>query len=503
MKNVLVYISICLFSFELNAQQYIPWESHFWRDTIGFSDSFNYEIHRSIHPRINSGFIHDSVSRNLDFKKKLFLMPLSDFVFGDSLDHVQHRNGLGFAMDYFPVRGLQVKLGLLSGMSDNNSVNYLGGVYPNAIVRKPYGDARMFAYQDIRARISYSPNKYFNFQVGIDNNRFGEGDRSLFLDDYGTPYPFAQMRLNFWRFQYVSMQTYLQNPSNPLTSSTRPKYSAMHYLSMNLSKKWNLSFFEVVVYDGLIGNQKRGFEWDYVNPFVIYRPIEFTHGSTDKVQMGFGLSYRINKAHTLYGQFMFDEFKIDKLRERKQHIANKFGYQLGVKGDFTLWNRKLFYLTEFNLVRPYTYGHANHGQTFSNMNTPLAHPLGSNFIENSTRLSYKLGAFDLSLDFVSYLKGLNFQDSINWGGDINISTTLSPVNEENEQITEGFYIGIGNKTNLSKIQATVGYAMIPKYRTRLFITLESLWFTQKNTTTYYQGFFFGLRSELWNDRRNY
>lgn len=487
----------------IGSQEYIPWESYYFRDSVAFSDEFDFEEHRSIYPRIN--YRRTNVGKNTEkniFVPKLKIMPIADLVMGQTADDFQYRTGAGFALDYFPLRGMQLKFAYVGGLANTNTINYQGGVYPFSVVRKPFGTNNMMHYHDIRARLSYSPNKFFNFQAGIDQNRFGEGDRSVLLDDYGTPYPFMLMRIKVWRFEYVSMQTYLQNP-NANFKNTRPKFSAMHYLSMNLLKGFNWSFFEAVVYDGIIGNQRRGLEWEYLNPLVVYRPLEFALGSTDKVQIGTNLSYRFNAKATVYSQYMIDEFLFSLIRERQRHIANKFSFQLGFKGNIELGQGQFHYLSELNLVRPYTYAHRNPGQTFSNMSNPLAHPLGSNFVENSTRLLYKKNRFDYSLDFVYYLRGVDFNDSVHWGGDVNVATGLSPVDEFGDRILRGFYIGSGNKTNVAKMQIGLGYTLLPKFRTRVFGTFEALWFTQNQQTTFYPGFYFGLRTELWNDRRNY
>jgi len=503
MMRVLKIALILLVWAPIQAQEYIPWESYFVADSLTWSDTFDFEEHRSIYPRINNRRTNFSKAETKTPHDTYFkITPLSDLVFGQTFNAMQFRSGLGFALDYLPIRGMHVKAAYIGGVANTNTINYQGGVYPFAIVRKPLANGSNFSYHDIRARVSYSPNKHFNFQAGIDHNRFGEGDRSLLLDEYGTPYPFAQMRIKLWRIEYVSMHTYLQNPNSNFTSSS-PKFSAIHYLSMNLLKRLNISFFETVVYDGVIGDQRRGIEWEYLNPFVIYRPIEFTLGSTDKVQMGANVSYRLNRFTTLYSQVMIDEFKINLLRARERHIANKFGFQFGIKCLRNLEKGQLSYLTEINLVRPYTYGHVNPGQAFTNMSNPMAHPLGANFIENSTRLLFKTERWDYSFDFVYYLRGSQFDDGVNWGGDVNLSTSLSPLNEDLERIQTGFFIGSGNKTNAAKIQMGVGYALLPKYRTRAFVTLESLWFTNQGKTNYYQGVFVGIRSELWNDRRNY
>lgn len=501
-KVALIWIVFFLWSFIL-AQEYIPWESYYSRDTLYWQKNFDFDVHSSIHPRINRRNNRVSIKKEVQQTTRQFsLLPVTDFVFGHTKSVNQYRGGAGFAFDYLTNTDLNIKFAYTGGFSNSNTINYNGGVYPFGLIRKPYGITGQYFYHDIRTRVSYSLNKFFNFQIGIDNNRFGEGDRSILLDDYGTPYPFAMMRLKVWRIEYVWLQSYFQNPNERFTS-TRPKHGATHYLSMNLLKGFNLSFFETIVYDGLVGNQRRGIEWEYMNPFVIYRPLEFTIGSTDKVQLGANLSYRFNNFLTLFSQVMIDEFKINIIRERKRNIVNKFGFQFGFKGEQKTKDGFVFYSSELNLVRPFTYSHMNPGQTYSNMTNPLAHPLGSNFVENSSRILYKSGLWDFSFDFVYYLKGLDFKKDESWGGDINLSIGQSPLLEDNTPKIEGFYIGSGNKTNVAKIHTGIGYTILPKQRIRMFITLESFWWTQNQKTTYYQGVFFGLRSELWNDRRNY
>jgi hypothetical protein len=496
-------ITICILSLNLFAQEYIPWGSYYIYDSAFFSPEYDFEQHTSIYPIIYNRNTDYSLNKDKSiFTPQVSVIPMIDMAAGYTLKNFQYRFGFGAATDYIPMRNVHIKLAYVGGLANTNTINYQGGVYPFAVVRKPIANANLFQYHDIRARVSYSPNKYFNFQLGLDNNRFGEGDRSLLLDDYGTPYPFVQTRIKLWRFEYVFMQTYWQNPSNSFYT-TRPKFSAMHYLSMNLFQGFNLSFFETVVYDGIIGGQPRGIEWEYLNPMVIYRPLEFALGSTDKVQMGSNASFKFRKLWTIYAQLLIDEFKINKIRERQRDKSNKFAIQFGAKGEKKLNGGVLNYLSEINLVRPFVYSHANPGQAYSNMSNPLAHPLGANFIENSTRLIFRKKRFDYSLDFVYYLRGKDKNDSISWGSDINLSYLDTPLDENNERIMTGFFIGSGYKINATKIHLGIGYLVFPKYRTRTFATLEAFFITQNQSITLYPGFYFGLRTELWNDRRNY
>ena len=66
---------------------------------------------------------------------------------------------------------------------------------------------------NILGRVSYTPNEIFNFQAGIDRNFIGDGCRSLFLSDYGRPYPFGQIRANFWHVEYTSLYQFFREKS--------------------------------------------------------------------------------------------------------------------------------------------------------------------------------------------------------------------------------------------------------------------------------------------------
>ena len=495
-KSILLLVFLPLFSW---GQEFVPWESYYWQDSASNSQEYDFDFHSAIYPRINKR--RTDFGANLDksyLPKRWSFIPVSDFVVGLSKTG-NARIGAGFAANYVPIRGMHLRFAYVAGYAIEETSPYGGSASPYSFLRWNIPNFGTH-YHDIRTRLSYSPNKYFNFQVGLDQNRFGEGDRSLLLDDYGSPYPFAAFRLKLWRAEYVLLHTYLHTPNHG-QNNFRPKHSTMHYLSLNLFKGFNIGFFEAVVYDGVIEGQRRGFEFEYLNPMVVYRPVEYGLGSTDKIQIGVNLSYRFSPKLMLYGQVLIDEFLLKEVRARSRWWANKFGFQFGLKGQSEWNDGQISYSSEVNLVRPFTYGHNNPGQSFTNMNLPLAHPYGANFAENSTRLLYRKNRWDYGLDLIYLLRGEN--TNYQYGSDINMSNMNRPLDEDGKRIDYGYHIGSGMKYNLLKLQATVGYQIFPKYRMRAFITLDSSWLSQQGSTNNYIGVFFGFRSELWNDRRNY
>ena len=144
----------------------------------------------------------------------------------------------------------------------------------------------------------------------------------------------------------------------------------------------------------------------------------------------------------------------------------------------------------------HTYTHGNTGQSYTHQSTMLAHPYGANFAEWNSRFRWAHKKWDINIDAIYALRGSDFNDSISWGGDI-----LQSYNNRPEEY--GFYIGNGDKYNVTKVQITTGYTIIPKWRLRAFATLELMWLTQNKQINSYVGGFIGIRTELWNDRRNY
>ena len=55
----------------------------------------------------------------------------------------------------------------------------------------------------------------------------------------------------------------------------------MHLLSFNVTDWLNFSVFESIVWQGKDTLNNRGFDINYINPFVFYRPVEYNIGSAD------------------------------------------------------------------------------------------------------------------------------------------------------------------------------------------------------------------------------
>ncbi len=248
-----------------------------------------------------------------------------------------------------------------------------------------------YVYYPIKGYLSYSPSKLINLQLGYDRNFLGHGYRSLLLSDFTASYPFFKLSVKVWNLKYISLHTWLKDINVQKDHcELYEKFTTIHYLSWNVTPWLNINLFESVIWSAWDEYGYRGFEWQYFNPVIFYRPLEFTLGSPDNVLMGAGGSIQPIKNLSLYGQGILDEFDLKKVKDQSGYWGNKFGVQIGAKWFEAFAIPDLYLQLEYNTVRPYTYSHGKALQNYGHMTLPLAHPLGANFKEFAGIIRYHL-----------------------------------------------------------------------------------------------------------------
>ena len=381
----------------------------------------SYDLHRSILP-IRSNYLVSTES-GLSYSRctVLDVQPVSEsYASLDSAGNFGYRASIGASLRFQKGKWYN-KTQVLSGWSSRESVDQDHAAF------SPNHNRDYYWYNSVRTRTHYTLSETFDVSFGIDNHFIGEGYRSLMQSNQVAPSPFAMMRVNFWRLEYGLI--YQFNHENVPDTNAMWKFNALHYLSYNITKRFNITLIEQVLFQPKDGTFNRGFELEYLNPIVFFRPQEYSLGSTDNVILGLNTSYKFKK-HIVYGQVCLDEFVIDEIRARSKWWANKYGAQLGVKGML----KNLKYIVEGNVVRPYMYSHINSGQNAGNLGLATGHPLGSNFAEilaivtkENLKLSDKVIAHKFSYSgFAQFqLKGED-PDSLSWGGNIYESYVLRP-----------------------------------------------------------------------------
>ncbi len=243
-----------------------------------------------------------------------------------------------------------------------------------------------------RGYITFNPLKSVNIQFGHDRNFFGNGYRSLTLSDNSSPYLFLKINTQIGRVRYTNLWTsMINNQDAPHGDMLRKKkYTAMHHLSVNITDRFNLGFFEAEVFSR--DSTSGGFDLNYLNPVIFYRFVESYLGSSDNALLGIDFKWLTFKNFSTYGQLMVDEFLSKDYFNNDRSWTKKYGLQLGAKHIDALGIPHLDLQAEYNVVRPYTFTHRDGGRNYMHYKQALAHPLGANFWEVLGIARYQLGA---------------------------------------------------------------------------------------------------------------
>lgn len=328
------------------------------------------------------------------------------------------------------------------------------------------GSGPAYTHYDWNAYVDWKTAKYFRLTMGRGKHFFGEGYRSMFLSDAATSYPYFRITTTAWHIRYVNVFALLNDIRGAGEDPARftRKYASFHYLSWNASKRFNFGVFESIVWQGGDQGYPRGFDINYLNPVILYRPLEFAQGSADNALLGISATARAGRNTTLYAQAMLDEFLLSEVRAGKGWYANKQGLQLGVAAHDAFRHAGLFLRLEFNYVRPFMYTHSDTRQNYAHYGQPLAHPYGSNFHETIGEVKYRHGRWSHDLH-VSY--AILGSDTGAYSSGNNIFRPESDRKEPGTHDEYHFYVGDVQPTGILYADLSTGWLIDPHTGLRL------------------------------------
>lgn len=373
------------------------------------------------------------------------------------------------------------------------------GIVPGIGIAKTF-KTDSFDFPLAEAQVTFTPDSFFDLQLGYGRNFIGDGYRSLLMADGASPYPFFKINTKFWKFKYTNTYMWMRDVRPEVTEDRtyETKYMANHYLSWNVTKRLNLGFFESVVWANTNG---RGFDANFINPIIFYRAVEFSSSArSGNALLGLTGKYKVNNRINLYGQFLLDEFSLNDVKEGNQSWKNKFGYQLGAKYFDALGVKNLLLQMEYNHVRPYVYAHSDPLTNYAHNNQGVGHMWGGNFREVIAVARYWNGRWFADAKLTLGTRGLDFdtfEDSFNYGGNI------FKDYEEDRPYNTNVKIGQGNKTQILIADFQAGYLINPQTNLKLFASVIHRNFDPSqetltafsNATTWFQ---IGLRSDIFN-----
>jgi hypothetical protein len=321
-----------------------------------------------------------------------------------------------------------------------------------------------YDYPIATGHISYTPSKWFNIQLGHGKNFIGDGYRSLLLSDNASPYPFFKLNTSFWKIKYTNIWMSLRDvrPEVNEGGSFRTKYIASHYLSYNVTKRLNIGLFESVIWEN---DNDRGFDFNYLNPIIFYRAIEFSTGSRGgNAIIGLSTKYKFNDRFNAYAQLIIDEFSSGDIFEGEGSYKNKIGYQVGAKYYDAFGIENLYLQAEYNRVRPYTYSHNSIILNYGHNNQSMAHTLGANFSEFVGIVRYHKGRIFADAKVILAKRGFEFntpEDTLFYGGNI--------FGTENNRVSDlGNELAQGNTTDFFHTELQAGYLINPATNLKIY-----------------------------------
>ncbi|MBK8846077.1 MAG: hypothetical protein IPO27_05655 [Bacteroidetes bacterium] len=234
----------------------------------------------------------------------------------------------------------------------------------------------------------------------------------------------------------------------------------------------------------------KGFDINYINPFIFFRPVEFSMGSADNAFMGFNISAKINSHHSIYAQLLIDDLNVKLLKSKPGYYGNKFAGQFGYKATEPFKVKNLFFLTEINAATPYTYQHRSRITNYAHYNMELAHPLGANFLEHVVILQYQYKRFHV-MGKNTYAETGRDTGNVNFGSDV-FKSYYSPY------LLTGNKFLQGNRTRIIQPQLILSYIVNPSYSLRAFFSVAARMYSDINQSNRSMFISFGIKTDIGN-----
>lgn len=455
------------------------------------ADRFNYEYLRNDSWEWNQAETSNSAKPFLKsfYKKKSDLVHVDEPAFDLHVNPVLYfgagkDNRLSQSL-YLNTRGVEIrgmidkKIGFYTFFTDNQTILpayaydqlklYGNYVVPHEGFWKTYKNGGVDYFQ-ARGYIDFSITKHVNMQFGNDRTFIGNGFRSLIFSDYSPPNLFLRANARIWKINYLFQLNRLTADAmgrvggSTANKSYPVKFMAFHHASINIGKKFNLGFFESIIFTPQDSVNRNNFQLNYLNPIIFYRAIEQQGGSPDNVLLGGDFKWNAMKQLSFYGQVVIDEFVLKELKAGKGWWGNKFALQGGLKYIDALNVPNLDIQLEANLVKPYTYSHDSQYSNYSNYNQPLAHPMGANLVEGVAIVRYQpIPKLNL-IAKTFYTKIGRDTTGVNWGSDILKNNTTRTGGDY------GHKIGEGVKNTIAFVDLTASYML----RHNFFIDLKAI-----------------------------
>lgn len=222
-----------------------------------------------------------------------------------------------------------------------------------------------------------------NVTAGYDRHFVGYGLRSLVIDEEGAAQSFINLQGRWKKWSYDFL--YLELIDDYYTTGDQilpKKYGQIHQLNYDINHRIRVGLFEKSI---LASNT--AFNPLSIIPIPGLQSVRQSTGSNIQSEMGLQAKALVTKGFTLYTQAFIKDLDWNNLG--KNIFKNQWAAQLGFQYYNVFTIRNLDLQAEVNVVRPFAYSSYQSGYNYTHYNQPLAHPLGSNFVEAIAKMRYQ------------------------------------------------------------------------------------------------------------------
>lgn len=331
---------------------------------------------------------HLIMVREGDFK--LDIDPLFGFESGDDFaEHTAYNDTNRF---YHNTRGFRVKGDLGSKVSFQTMFHENQALVPEYLFREVSStgvisgqgrvkitERRVLDYGWSQGNVSYSPNEFFNFQLGHGRHFVGHGYRSVLLSDHAINAPYVKLSVlsRSKKLQYTTWHNKLMHgvkPSDrlPTGNSSESLFywmrARMNHLSLNLGRV-DLALFESTIFQNIDKDGVMPLDPLELNPVIGLNTLVNGFDGPYKSLLGMDLRVKLRDKLYIYGQFATD-----------RPAEQRYAWQAGIR-VFDLIRKDIHLQVEYNAAQPFMYQNEPVQLAYLHAGLPLAHPMGAYFDE--------------------------------------------------------------------------------------------------------------------------
>ena len=325
--------------------------------------------------------------------------------------------------------------------------------------------------------------RHVEVRLGRGRAHWGPGRGSVFFSDYGTVHDQAQIRATLGPLQYsYLLARFLDTETQAVASGPRrpSRYGVFHHLTLHATDALTFDLYEGVIMgrDTTAGGST--FDPAYLNPAVVFRPLERDLGSGGNALLGVGGEWRPLSGAALYGQFVLDELRVSEIGN--QWWGNKWGWLLGLhvaEPGVPHLSARL----EAARLRPYLYSHRTSASAFTHMGDLVGHPAGPNSVDLSLFLNYEPpGPWRALLNASWTVRGRNGigadgATTANYGGDATVPSRPR-VRSRPVPLLQGI------RQEYATVDAALAYEVLPHLRVTAAVRAERLVDATRGTDYY-------------------